>query len=95
MPKGQPKKTVTVRLADTVNNLEPMGKYDDIIDYKYRGATSPKKMTMENRAAQFAPFSALSGHDEAINETARLTSEKFEPSAEEQIMLSVRHPDTR
>lgn len=72
-----------------------MGKYDDIIDFKYRGSTSPKKMTMDNRAAQFAPFSALSGHDEAINETARLTSEKFEPSAEEQIMLSVRRPDTR
>ncbi len=47
-------------------------------------------MSLENRAAQFAPFAALTGHNEAINETARLTSERLELSAEEQSKLSER-----
>lgn len=47
-------------------------------------------MSLENRAAQFAPFAALTGHNAAINETARLTSERIELSTEEQSKLSAR-----
>lgn len=47
-------------------------------------------MTMENRAAQFAPFAALSGHDDAIAETARETSRKPELSPDELAKLSRR-----
>lgn len=65
-------------------------KYDDIIDRKYEGSTTRKRMSLENRAAQFAPFAALTGHDTAINETARLTSERIELSHEEQDTLSKR-----
>ena len=67
-----------------------MNRYDDIIDRIYEGSTTHKRMSMESRAAQFAPFAALTGHDAAINETARLTSEKIELSAEDQRMLSER-----
>lgn len=35
-------------------------------------------MTLEARSAQFAPFSALTGYNEAVKETARLTDEKIE-----------------
>ena len=35
-------------------------------------------MSHENRAAQFSPFAALSGHEAAIKETARITQEKIE-----------------
>ena len=35
-------------------------------------------MTLENRAAQFSPFAALTGHNEAIRETERLTDRKIE-----------------
>jgi len=35
-------------------------------------------MSIANRAAQFSPFSALTGYDAAISETARLTSERIE-----------------
>ena len=67
-----------------------MSRYDDIINMKYEGSTTHNRMSLENRAAQFAPFAALTGHNTAINETARLTSEKMELSAEEQSNLSER-----
>lgn len=45
---------------------------------------------MENRAAQFAPFAALTGHDDAISETSRLTSSRIELSEDEQVSLTKR-----
>lgn len=47
-------------------------------------------MSMENRAAQFAPFAALTGHDEAIAEMARLTDVRPEMTPEEAEKLSAR-----
>ena len=43
--------------------------YEDIIDYEYKGSRRSDKMSSRNRAAQFAPFAALSGHDRAIKNT--------------------------
>ena len=43
--------------------------YEDIINYEYKGSRRPDKMSSRNRAAQFAPFAALSGHDRAIKNT--------------------------
>ena len=43
--------------------------YEDIIDYEYKGSRRADKMSSRNRAAQFAPFAALSGHDRAIKNT--------------------------
>ena len=48
-----------------------MGKYDDIIDLEHHVSEVHKQMSPENRAAQFAPFAALNGHEEALEETAR------------------------
>ena len=67
-----------------------MSKYDDIINLPHHVSSTRSPMPMENRAAQFAPFAALSGHDEAIEETARLTTEKPELSPEELDKLSRR-----
>ncbi len=67
-----------------------MSRYDDIINLPHHVSETRKPMSMENRAAQFAPFAALSGHDGAIAETARLTSEKPELSSEELSRLSRR-----
>lgn len=67
-----------------------MSKYDDIINLPHHVSKTRKPMSMENRAAQFAPFAALSGHDAAIAETARLTAEKLELSLEELDKLSRR-----
>ena len=65
-----------------------MGKYDDIINLPHHVSEYHKPMPMENRAAQFAPFAALSGHNEAIVETARLTEMFRELSEDEQNRLT-------
>ena len=65
-----------------------MGKYDDIINLPHHVSDYHRPMPIENRAAQFAPFAALSGHDDAIAETARLTENRRELSEDEQNMLS-------
>lgn len=49
-----------------------MNKYDDIINLS-RPVSKRSKMSIENRAFQFAPFSALVGYEDAIKETARFT----------------------
>ena len=50
-----------------------MGKYDDIIHLPHHVSMKHSRMSAMSRAAQFAPFAALSGYDDAIDETARLT----------------------
>lgn len=51
-------------------------KYDDIINLPHYVSPRRKKMAMIDRAAQFSPFAALTGHGAAISETARLTADK-------------------
>ena len=51
-------------------------KYDDIINLPHHVSKKHPQMSLHDRAAQFSPFAALTGHKEAINETARLTDEK-------------------
>ena len=52
-----------------------MSKYDDIINLD-RPKSRRTAMPIENRAAQFAPFSALSGYNEACREVERITDNK-------------------
>ena len=56
--------------------------YDDIINLPHPVSKKHPQMPLQDRAAQFAPFAALTGHDAAIKETARLTDEKLELSEE-------------
>lgn len=67
-----------------------MSKYDEIINLPHHVSRTRKPMTLYNRASQFAPFAALTGHDDAIAETARLTLGKVELSLDEQTKLSRR-----
>lgn len=53
-------------------------KYDDIINLEHHISKTHKQMSMQNRAAQFAPFAALTGYQEAVKETARFTEQKIE-----------------
>lgn len=50
-----------------------MGAYDSIINLPHHVSISRPKMSLLDRAAQFAPFAALNGYDDAVKETARLT----------------------
>ena len=52
--------------------------YDDIINLPHPVSKNHPQMPLRDRAAQFAPFAALTGHDAAIKETARLTDERLE-----------------
>ena len=52
--------------------------YDDIINLPHYISKKHPQMSIEARSAQFAPFSALTGYDDAIKETARLTDERIE-----------------
>ena len=51
-------------------------KYDDIINLAHHKSQKRKPMDSYMRAAQFAPFSALTGYEETIYETGRETDEK-------------------
>lgn len=50
----------------------PAFPYEDIINLPHHVSKTHPQMSVYNRAAQFAPFAALTGHDEAIEETAVL-----------------------
>ena len=67
-----------------------MNNYDDIINLPHHVSSKRPQMTLENRAAQFAPFSALTGYSEAIKETGRLTNKKIEIDEEEKIILNTK-----
>ena len=53
-----------------------MSNYDDIINLPHHVSTKRKQMSIEARSAQFAPFAALTGYDEKVKETSRLTEKK-------------------
>ncbi len=59
------------------------GDYDDIMNLPYPIPSARPRMSMEDRAAQFSPFAALTGYEDAIEETGRQTSERRELSEEE------------
>lgn len=50
-------------------NLQDTEQYKDIIDLPHHVSEKHQKMSLRDRAAQFAPFAALSGHQEVILET--------------------------
>ena len=49
--------------------------YDDIINLPHYEPKHHPRMSMQSRAAQFAPFAALSGNDDTIQDLSRLTEE--------------------
>lgn len=55
-----------------------MKNYDDIINLPHHVSKKHSQMSIMSRSAQFAPFAALTGYDEAVKETARLTDKRLE-----------------
>lgn len=54
------------------------GQYDDIIRLPHPDSPKHPRMSLYDRAAQFSPFAALTGHSAAIAETGRLTDQRME-----------------
>ena len=63
------------------------GPYDDIIGLPHHVSPTRPRMSRQARAAQFAPFAALTGYEAAIREEGRLTERERPLSEEEQAAL--------
>ena len=63
-------------------------KYDDIINLEHHVSTKHSRMSLENRSAQFAPFSALTGYEEAVTEEARITESRIDIDEEAKIEVN-------
>ena len=64
-------------------------KYKDMLYMDRPVSKRHNPMPIENRAAQFAPFAALTGYDDAVEETARLTTKKIELGEEKKAELDI------
>ena len=65
--------------------------YEDIINLPHHVSKTRPQMPMSDRAAQFAPFAALTGYDAAIKETGRLTVERIELDVEALSALDMKY----
>lgn len=62
--------------------------YEDIINLPHYEPKYHTRMSIEARSAQFAPFSALTGYEEKVKETARVTDKKIELDEETKLLLN-------
>lgn len=67
------------------------GKYGEIMGLPHHVSKTRPQMPMSDRAAQFAPFAALTGYDSAIKETGRLTNERIELNEDALTALNVKY----
>lgn len=67
-----------------------MEKYQDIINIPYQKSTKRKQMSLNDRAAQFAPFAALTGYEESLKETSRKTTSKKELTQDDKDIISAK-----
>lgn len=65
-------------------------KYKDIINLPHHVSSTRPRMSMYDRAAQFSPFAALTGHSAALDETARLTDVFVELDEDEKQLLDAK-----
>ena len=65
-------------------------KYEDIINLPRHISKKHPQMPIEERAAQFAPFAALVGYEDAVEETARITEKRIELNEEEKNILDIK-----
>jgi len=65
-----------------------VNNYDDIINLPHYESKTRKRMSLVARSAQFAPFAALTGYDDKVKETARLTEKKIDLTDEEYNLIN-------
>jgi len=64
-----------------------MDKYSDIVNLEYHKSNRHKQMSINDRAAQFMPFAALTGYSDAISEEGRIVSKKILLSDEQKDII--------
>ena len=74
-------------------NKKMTDQYEDIINLPHHVSDRHPRMSMEDRAAQFAPFAALTGHADAIRQTARSVAESYEKEENPEYGSSPRQTD--
>ncbi len=94
MKRALPLRTETDKSAD-IRRKEGEGlvddvirKYGDMLDMPHYRSKNHPAMSVEDRAAQFSPFAALTGHEEALEETARYTDKRAELDENAKTMLN-------
>lgn len=65
-----------------------MSRYDDIINIPHWDPKQHRRMSVQDRAAQFAPFAALTGYDAMVRERARQTDSRVELDEEQMLALN-------
>lgn len=78
--QGDEQKAFTRRhhIAPSTAAEKDVHRYDDIIDLPHHVSKTHPQMPIADRAAQFAPFAALTGHADAIRETEQMVEERVE-----------------
>ncbi len=64
--------------------------YDDLLNLSHPTSKTHPRMSRLDRAAQFSPFAALTGYDDAVKETARLTDRRIELDEDKLAVLDER-----
>lgn len=67
-----------------------MSNYDDILHLSHPTSKTHRRMSRQDRAAQFSPFTALTGYEAVVEETRRLTDQRRELTEEEKAVLDAR-----
>lgn len=67
-----------------------MSNYDDILHLPHPTSKTHRRMSRQDRAAQFSPFAALTGYEAVVKETARLTDERHTLTEDEIAELDTR-----
>ena len=70
-------------------------EYSDIINLLHHVSKKHKQMHLLDRAAQFSPFAALTGYEDAINETARLVDEQIILDEDEKALLDTKFQELK
>ena len=65
-------------------------RYDDLLDLPHHVSVTHPHMSLYDRVAQFAPFKALTGYEDDVEETARLTDRRVELDADSIARLDAR-----
>ncbi len=64
--------------------------YNDIVNLPHHVSASRQPMSSADRAAQLAPFAALTGYEDAVAEAGRITGTQIELDEQQQVELNRR-----